>query len=551
MKHNKRNQALCLSLIFLLAIGFSACGGGTDNGGEEDIPSITAPTDLTALINSSSEIVLSWEDNSTNEDGFRVERSTDGTTFSLLANTSANATTYSDAAISGGTTYWYRVRAYVRTYHSGYTNIASATTPWAKSYGESDTERAQSIWHTSDGGFITTGHSVSFGGLWVVKLDSEGAVDWEKSYGGSGSWGERIIQETSDGGYIVVGTTSDPFTGIDAWVLKLDSDGSIDWQKRYGGPSDDDDFPLAVQQTSDGGYIVAGYTGITLDFPIIQPLYDMWAMKLDSSGSIEWQYKYDLNDEDYANSIQETSDGGYIMAGETVNGAGGSDFLVLKLNSDGIIAWQKSYGGTGGEKAQSIVETDSGYVVAGGTYSFGVLGSDMWILNLDTDGNIVWQKTYGSAEDEWAQSIRTTADGGYVVAGYTWSFGAGNGDFWVLKLNSDGSTYWQRRYGGLDPDYSYCVQQTEDEGYAAAGLTFSFGAGQCDFWVLRLASDGSIDFAPASGAVESPTTATVTDTSATVAVTAITPVSTSVTATDTLFTATDTTAIINQQAPQT
>jgi len=551
MKHIKKNQAFCLILVFLLAIGFSACGGGADGNGEEDIPSITAPTDLTAVINSSSEIVLSWQDNSTNEDGFRVERSTDGTTFSLLVNTSTNAITHSDAAISGGTTYWYRVCAYVQTYHSGYTNIASATTPWAKTYGESDTERAQSIWHTSDGGFITTGHSVSFGGLWVVKLDSEGAVDWEKSYGGSGSWGERIIQETSDGGYIVVGTTSDPFTGIDAWILKLDSDGEIAWQKRYGGPSDDDDFPLAIQETSDSGYIVAGYTGVTYDFPTIQMLYDMWAMKIDSSGTIEWQYKYDLNDEDYAHSIQETSDGGYIMAGETIDGTTGSDFLVLKLNSDGTIAWQKSYGGLGGDIAQSVVETDSGYVAAGVTYSFGVLGSDMWILNLETDGNVVWEKTYGSAEDEGAQSIRTTADGGYVAAGYTWSFGARYGDFWVLKLNPDGSAYWQRRYGGLDPDYCYCVQQTEDEGYAASGLTYSFGAGQCDFWVLKLASDGSIDFEPASTAEVNPTTATVTNTSATVTVTAITPVTTSVTATDTTASATDTTAIIHQQAPQT
>ena len=550
MKHNTRNHAFCLSLIFLLAVGFSACGGGADEDGDGDIPSITAPTDLTAVINSSSEIVLSWGDNSSNEDGFRVERSTDGTTFSLLANTSANATTHSDAAISGGTTYWYRVRAYVQTYYSGYSNIASATTPWAKSYGESDTERAQSIWHTSDGGFITTGHSVSFGGLWVVKLDSEGAVDWEKSYGGSGSWGERIIQQTSDSGYIVVGSTSDLFTGIDAWILKLDPDGSIDWQKRYGGPSDDDDFPLAIQQTSDGGYIVAGYTGITLDFPFIQMLYDMWAMKLDSSGNIEWQYKYGLNDEDYAYSIQQASDGGYIMAGETISGTTGSDFLVLKLNSDGTIAWQKSYGGSGGDIAKSVVETDSGYSVAGITYSFSVLKSDVWILNLDTDGNVLWEKTYGSAEDEGAQSIRMTTDDGYVAAGYTWSFGASNGDFWVLKLNSDGSAYWQRRYGGLDPDYCYCVQQTDDEGYSAAGLTYSFGAGQCDFWVLKLASDGSIDFDPAGSAAESPTTATVTDTSATVTVTAITPVSTSVTATDTLFTATDTTAIIHQQAPQ-
>ncbi|MDH5467801.1 MAG: fibronectin type III domain-containing protein [Candidatus Aminicenantes bacterium] len=338
MKHNKRNQAFCLSLIFLLVIGFSACGGGADEE-DEHSPYIAPPTDLMAAINSSSEIVISWEDHCFIEHGFHVERSTDGTTFSSLGSTSANATTYSDATVSGGTTYWYRVCAFIHSDYSSYTNIASATTPWAKTYGGTDTERAQSIWHTSGGGFITTGHSVSFGGLWVVKLDSEGTVDWEKSYGESGSWGERIIQQTSDGGYI--------------------------------------------------------------------------------------------------------------------------------------------------------------------------------------------------------------------VAGYTKSFGAGNGDVWVLKLNSDGSAYWQKRYGGAQPDYSYRVQQTDDEGFAVAGTSYAFGAGQSDFWVLKLASDGSIDFDPASGAAESPTTATVTDTSATVTVTTISPVSTSVTETVTSFTATDTAAIIHQQAPQT
>jgi hypothetical protein len=536
-----------LCLVSMIALGSMAMVGCGGDGGEGAV-SIAGPSGLTAVLNASSEIVLAWQDNSTNEDGFQIEKSTDGTTFSVLADISADTTTYSDEELSGGTIYWYRVCASAGSFFSDYSNTAISATPWAKTYGEVDSERAQSIWHTSDRGYITTGGSTSFGGLWAVKLHPDGTVDWEKTYSESGSWGERIIQQTSDGGYIVAGGISSTITGIDARILKLNSDGSIEWQKSYGGPSDDDDILLSIQQTSDGGYIAAGYTGETLTFPFIQMIYDMWALKLDSSGTIDWQYKYHLNDEDYAHSIQQTSDGGYIMAGET-RGVGGSDVLVVKLNPDGAIEWQKSYGGSADEIAQSIVQTSSGYIFAGGTRSFGVSGSDIWIVNIDTAGAIEWEKTYGSADDEWAQSVCASTEGGFAVAGYTKSFGEGKGDIWILKLNSDGSVSWQKAYGGTEPDYSYCIRQTTDQGYAVAGTSYTFGAGLSDFWLLKLASDGSIEFSPASGAVVMETVATGTDTSATVSATNITPALTTVTASDTSETPSDTSAVIDQQAP--
>jgi uncharacterized delta-60 repeat protein len=239
------------------------------------------------------------------------------------------------------------------------------------------------------------------------------------------------------------------------------------------------------------------------------------------------------------------------VAGWTFSfGAGGRDFWVLKLNSDGIVAWQKTYGGADWDEACSIQRTsDGGYIVAGRTYSFGAGNYDFWVLKLNSDGTVSYQKTYGGANWDWANSIYQTSDGGYIVAGGTQSFGAGGEDSWVLKLNSDGTVSWQKTYGGSSADRAYSIQQTSDGGYIVAGFTASFGAGSGDFWVLKLNSDGTIPFNPASGAQMIDTSVVPANTSATVTNTAVTGVNTSATVTNTSATVTDTNATIVQQAP--
>jgi uncharacterized delta-60 repeat protein len=334
------------------------------------------------------------------------------------------------------------------------------------------------------------------------------------------------------------------------------------WAKSYGGA--DNDLAQSIQQTSDGGYIIAGST---VSFGAGSA--DFWVLKLNSDGNIgtpgTWEKRYGGADSDYARSIQQTSDGGYIVAGQTYSsGAGGGDFWVLKLDSDGNIGtpgtWQKTYGGAGYDCANSIQQTsDGGYIVAGPTSSFGAgaRASDFWVLKLDSDGNIgtpgTWQKTYsGIHVDGGPYSIYQTSDGGYIVTGYTMSFGDfGNSDFWVLKLKSDGTVSWQQRYGGADGDSANSIQQTSDGGYIVAGSTDSFGAGDYDLWVLKLRSNGTIEFDPASGAHIEDTTADVdvTPTSVSGVDTIVTgvPTSATVTLTDTDVVATD--ATIEQQAP--
>jgi uncharacterized delta-60 repeat protein len=264
------------------------------------------------------------------------------------------------------------------------------------------------------------------------------------------------------------------------------------WAKMYGG--NDYDSARSVQQTSDGGYILAGDT-----FSFDSADRDFWTLKLDSYGNVEWQKAFDSGGYDEAYAIQETSDGGYVVAGRTES-VGGGDFSILKLNGYGDVEWQKAYGGQYWDCAYSIQETsDEGFIVAGETGVFGATSGDFWVLKLNSDGDDAWwqggwQRFYGGALWDVAYAVQQTSDGGYVVAGRTESFGAGSGDVWVLKLNMDGSVNWQKTYGGNAVDKAHAIQQTSDGGYVVAGRTESFGAGSADFWVLKLNINGRINW---------------------------------------------------------
>jgi len=402
---------------------------------------------------------------------------------------------------------------------------------WAKTYGGDSDDFAYSIQETSDGGYIFAGEAGSFGAggydVWVLKLDSAGNVAWQKTYGGDSVDFAYSIQQTSDGGYIVAGETWSFGPGnYDVWVLKLDSDGNVTWQRTYGGVGDDSAY--SIQQTSDGGYIVAGETG---SFGAGLP--NVWVLKLDSDGNVTWQKTYGGVGDDFAFSIQQISGGGYIVAGNTLSfGAGSCDVWVLKLDSDGNVTWEKTYGGQYIDGARSIEQTsEGGYIVAGETDSFGAGLEDYWVLKLDSAGNVTWQKTYGGAGDDSTYSIQETSGGGYTVAGRTESFGAGSADVWVLKLDSAGNVTWQKTYGADSHDYANCIQQISG-GYIVAGRTESFGAGLRDIWVLKLDSTGSIPdcrLGVASDATITVTPVTGATTTADVAATMVTPGATGVT----------------------
>jgi len=397
---------------------------------------------------------------------------------------------------------------------AGTTNTdPNVTDYWAITCGGSYSDIIYSIQQTADGGYIMAGATGSFGAgaedFWVLKLNADGSVAWQKTYGGNSMEYAYSIRETADGGYIAAGGTGSFGAGDrDIWVLKLKADGSVAWQKTYGGSSKE--WAYSIEQTADGGYIVAGYT-----YSFGAGDGDIWALKLNADGSVAWQKTYGGSNYEYAHSVRQTADGGYILAGHIYSfGAGEGDIWVLKLNADGSVAWQKTYGGSSMEWASSIQQTaDGGYVLAGHTYSFGAGAWDSWVLKLKVNGNIAWQKTYGGSDYEHAYCIQQTADGGYIMAGSTGSPGTGSCDSWVLKLNVDGSVAWQKTCGASHYEVAYCVQQTADGGYIMGGHTYSSGVGHLeypDIWVSRRNSYGEIPGRVASGT----TNATVSDTPA-------------------------------------
>jgi uncharacterized delta-60 repeat protein len=316
-------------------------------------------------------------------------------------------------------------------------------------------------------------------------IESTAMINSIRAIGGTNGDYANSIQQTSDGGYIVAGGTNSFGAGGDILIIKLDSSGNIQWSRAIGGT--DDDYANSIQQTSDGGYIVAGYT-----YSFGAGSYDFLIIKLNSSGNIQWSRAIGGTGYDEALSIQQTSDGGYIVAGYTNSfGAGRFDALIIKLNSSGNIQWSRAIGGTNGDYANSIQQTsDGGYIVAGGTNSFGT-GGDILIIKLNSSGNIQWSRAIGGANNDDAVSIQQTSDGGYIVAGWTNSFGAGGHDSLIIKLNSSGNIQWSRAIGGANNDDAVSIQQTSDGGYIVAGSTNSFGTG-FDFFIIKLDFSGNI-----------------------------------------------------------
>jgi len=353
---------------------------------------------------------------------------------------------------------------------------------------------AFSVIQTSDGGYALAGYTWSFEtnswDFWLVKTDGDGTQQWNKTYGGANNEWAYSVVETGDGGYALAGFTRS-FGAGDAnfWLVKVDSSGNIEWNITYGGANDD--AARSVVETSDGGYVL---TGKTESSGAGEP--DFWLVKTDGYGNQQWNKTYGGANNDDAYSVVGTSDGGYALAGYTASfGAGGRDFWLVKVDSSGNMEWNKTYGGVNDEWAYSVVKTsDSGYALVGYTTSLGAGGSDFWLVKTDGYGNRQWNKTYGGANSDAAHSVVETSDGEYVLAGKTESFGAGKSDFWLVKVDSSGDMEWNTTYGGTNDDAANSIVGTSDGGYALAGYTWSFGTRtRTDAWLVKVARPTPVD----------------------------------------------------------
>jgi len=371
-------------------------------------------------------------------------------------------------------------------------------TTFAKTYGGSSYDGASSALQTNDSGFIIAGFTYSFGAgnadCLLFKIDVNGNLQWAKTYGDTGYDFANFIQQTSDGGFIIAGSTTSFGAGYeDCLLFKIDVNGNLQWAKTYGDTGYD--FANFIQQTSDGGFIVAG---VTYSFGA----GDFLVIKTDSSGNVQWAKIYGGPRTDVAYFVTQTNDGGFIVAGMS-NSFGLSNiynYLLIKIDINVNILWAKTYENTGGGDFDmfSLQQTsDGGFIIAGGTNSFGVApyDYDVLLIKVNKDGEIQWAKTYAGMSGQMAHSVIQTSDGGYALVGWTWTFPSGanaNQDFLIIKTDTNGNVRWAKTYGGTKEDRSFFVQQTKDNGFIIMGLTESFGEGLWDILLIKTDNNGYI-----------------------------------------------------------
>jgi hypothetical protein len=360
-------------------------------------------------------------------------------------------------------------------------------TLWTRTFGGDSGDIASSIHQTLDGGYIMVGGTNSFGNgkrdVYLVKMDMNGDFLWSNTFGGLASdWGSDV-QQTSDGGYIITGGTSSFGAGLnDVYLIRTDSLGDSMWTKTHGGNGFD--FARSVDATLDGGYVIAG---ATTSFGA--GWYDFYLVKTDSLGNLEWEKAYGGPDEDISWSVQQTSDNGYIMGGYTDHASGNSSAYLVKTDSFGDTIWTKKYGGPNGDQGYaSSITNDNGFIIVGETSSFGPPGQNVYIVKCNEYGDTVWTRAYGGEEWDFGFSVQETSDNGFVVAGETVSYGSGNGDFYVLKVD-EGDTLWTKTYGGNQWEYALSIQNASDGGYIIAGYTESYGQGNGDAYIVKTEPD--------------------------------------------------------------
>jgi len=346
-------------------------------------------------------------------------------------------------------------------------SVGASSTGWIRDYGGAGEDYAMALVEASDGGYVIAGYTrrpESGYDSWLIKTDSLGNLEWNKTYFDGMV---RSLVETSDGGYAMCGYTYafDAGSG-DFWLLKTDANGNAQWNRTFGGAHLD--FGRSLVQTSDDGYAMCGYT-----YSFGAGATDFWLVKTDSAGNMQWNKTHGEMGGDVAYSLVQASDGGYAIAGET-----DYDFWLVKTDGSGNMEWNQTYGGEGLEWALSLVKTsDGGYALAGITNSFGAEDSDCWLVKTDSAGNMQWNKPYGGADNDVVHSLIETSDGGFALAGGTYSFDARYNDFWLIKTDANGNMEWNQKYGGTRSEYAESVVETSDGGYVLAGETKSFGVG--------------------------------------------------------------------------
>jgi hypothetical protein len=366
-------------------------------------------------------------------------------------------------------------------------HTVAITAIWTATFGGPADDEGYSVVASADGGYVVAGHTSSFGAgsddIYLVKTDAGGKQVWTRTFGGTGFDAGYSIAPTADGGYITTGVRFTDYVGYsDVCLVKTDASGNEVGGDNIGWIGID--IGRSVAQTSDGGYIVAGETD---SYGAGQR--DVYLVKADANCHYVWHKVFGGVYMDVGRSVALTSDGGYIVLGETdPDGSNKPDMYLIRTDASGNQVWAKTFDGGGAEHGYSVQPTsDGGFILVGQTTAGG--GGYVYLLKTDADGNKVWAKTLGRGQSDVGRSVRQTADGGYVIAGATAS--TGSFDVYLLKTDANGDTIWTRTYGGSNGDVGYSVQVTADGGYIIAGSTESYGAGGQDVWLIKTDSQGN------------------------------------------------------------
>jgi len=390
---------------------------------------------------------------------------------------------------------------------------------WIKNFGGSGDDTAQSVIETTDGGYAVLGYTNSTDGdlqgkaqnvndYWLLKLDSDGNLQWSKTYGGSKDDRGQAIIQTLDGGYAITGyAMSDDGDGSnnngfhDNWILKLNAQGNLEWEKSFGFSGHDHSYDLV--QTTDGGFFFVGFLDITS--ALADGTYykgnsltrhgvgEFWGTKIDASGNLEWRSYYGGTNNDRAHAVVEADDGGFVMAGfsesedfDISQSRGSYDFWVVKITMTGELVWERSFGGTGIEIAYDIAKTDNNsYLITGHTFSTDQdIAShngeaDSWLIHVNDQGHLIWENTYGGSLFDAAQSVKSISDNQILIAGNAKSDplgeipNSGENDMWIAKTDLQGQLLWQKTFGGSALDFGFDALEDQEQNLILVGSSDS------------------------------------------------------------------------------
>ncbi|MBS4066028.1 MAG: T9SS type A sorting domain-containing protein [Chitinophagaceae bacterium] len=505
-------------------------GGTTSNDG--DVSGNKGGLDIW-VVKLSSTAALTWQKclgGTLSESANAITLHTDGSIFTVGYTNSSNG----DVSGNAGQTEVWAVKL-----------SSTNTILWQNCLGGTGNEVGNAAVFTNDNSLAILGRTNSSNGdvsglkggtdFWLIKLSNTNSLLFQKTFGGASVKAKnifnKIISATGRGSIAVGSTNSFAFTDFhgndDFFVTKFDSTGGVKWQKCFGG--NETDIATSVIVTKDSGYLVVGYT-ISDDGDITSSIgsYDGWILKLDSTGAYEWDVSIGGTDDDYLSSVTSTYDGHFAVAGYTssadgdaIGNRGLSDFWIVKVSNTGSVIWKKCYGGTDAEEAYDIAEgKDSSLVITGHTFSedgnisINNGASDIWVIRLSKEGNLLWQKSIGGSNVDMASAVTATADGSFVVAGnsssndFDFTVNKGGRDFCVFRINTSGTLQWQKTFGGSNDDEATDILANSENEFVLIGQTKSNNGdvsgfkGVQDLWLLNLKTDGSLKWQSTLGGTQ-------------------------------------------------